>query len=150
MAFPASQQTLDSGLAEASQIANNMKASVQRLRDQSAVGATSRSSYLSLLAQLGAAVNRWAAIAAISGMGAYAQNQYGSGTLNIGAEFTAMRNAAISLRDWIFTNFPKDAGSGAVLVTTVDTNGVQTALEFTSQQVSGFRTQADAFVATIS
>ena len=127
-----------------------MNASVQRLRDQSAVGATSRSSYLSLLAQLGAAVNRWAAIAAISGMGAYAQNQYGSGTLNIGAEFTAMRNAAISLRDWIFTNFPKDAGSGAVLVTTVDTNGVQTALEFTSQQVSGFRTQADAFVATIS
>lgn len=149
MAFPASQQTLAAGLAEASQIASGLKSGVQRLRDQSAVGATSRAAYLGLLAQLGNAVNRWVVIAAIPGMGAYAQSQYGNAALNIGAEFTAMRNAAVALQNWIFTNFPKDAG-GAVLLTTVDVNGVQTSLEFTSQQVSGFRTQADAFVATIS
>lgn len=150
MAFPASQQTLDSGLSEASSIANSLKAQTQALRNQSALGNTSRQSYLNLLASLASGVSRWNAIAAIAGMQAYAQSQYGSGTLDISTEFTNMKNAAASLRDWIFNNFPKDAGSGAVLLMSVNVSGVQTMLEFTSAQVAGFRTLADAFVATVA
>lgn len=149
MSFPASQDTLAGALSDASSVANRLKFLAQQLRDASAAGATGRAAYLNLQARLSEGITRWATLAAVPGLAAYAQAQYGNASLDIAAEFTAMRNAAITLRDWIHTNFPKDAGSGAALVYTYTQQGVPSELTFSIGQTAGFRTQADAFAATV-
>lgn len=149
MSFPASQNTLASALAEASSIATRLKFLASSLRAASAAGVTGRTAYLNLQARLAEGITKWASLAATPGLAAYAQAQYGNPGLDIAAEFTTMRNAAITLRDWVHTNFPKDAGSGAALVYTYTQDGVPTELTFTSAVTAGFRTQADAFTATI-
>jgi len=65
------------------------------------------------------------------------------------SEYTAMRTEALALRDWIFTNIPRDPGTGAVLISTVDEGGNEVPLVVTSGQSATFRAQADAFIATI-
>lgn len=149
MAYPASQQTLANSLDTASAIANKLKSFIQQMRTASAAGPTGRQGYLTLQARLSEALTSWQQISGVSGIGAYAQAQYGNGSLDIAAEFTAMRNAATALRDWINTNFPRDAGTGAVLVHTYTLAGVPTELTFTTAQTAGFRTAADAFTATV-
>lgn len=150
MAFPASQQTLAEALSIASAIATKAKGQVQALRNASAAGLTGRHAYLSLQARLSEAIVRWAELAATPGLGPYAQAQYGNASLDIAAEFTAMRNAAIVLRDWVHNNFPKDSGTGAALVYSYTQDGTPTELTFTSAQTAGFRTQADAFISTVA
>jgi len=54
------------------------------------------------------------------------------------------------LRNWINTNFPRDAGSGAVLTHTYSQAGLPTELQFQIADLAAFRTQADAFLATVS
>jgi hypothetical protein len=105
--------------------------------------------YLTLQARLSEAIVRWGELAIVPGLAAYAQAQYGNPSLDIAAEFTAMRNAAITLRDWIFNNFPRDAGTGAALVSTYAQDGTASELTFTSAQTAGFRTVADSFTNTV-
>jgi hypothetical protein len=149
MPFPASQQTLKAGLDSAIATAASLQQFVSNARNASAAGNVGRFSILNLSRQLGDGVTSWNAIAALPGIVAYGQAQYGS-ALDIAGEFTAMVNAAAALRDWIIANFPKDVGSGAVLVYTVNASGQLTELQFTSAQLAPFRTQADTFLATIS
>jgi hypothetical protein len=150
MAFPASQNTLAQALSLASTLGTKLKSQTQLLRAASAAGPTGRMAYITLQARLHEAITTWATLASTPGIGAYAQEQYGNGTLDIAAEFTAMRNAAITLRDWIGANFPKDATSGAWLVHSYDTtSAVPTELTFTSAVTAQFRTNADAFTATV-
>jgi len=150
MAFPASQGTLASSLQEASNIAVRLKGLAQQVRTASAAGDTGRSIYLTLQARLAEGAARWAQIGAVPGIAAYAQEQYGNGSLDVVAEFTTMRNAVLALRDWIFNNFPKDGGSSAALVFVYNVDGVPSELTFTSVQTIQFRVEADAFIATVS
>ena len=148
MTFPANTLSLATALSRATTHARRTKDSVTSLRNASAAGPTGRRIYLELQKQLDTAINEWATLMSIPGLAAYAQNEYGAG-LNIATEFVAMRNAAITLRDWINSNFPRDAGTGAVLIYTVNSNGDFTELTLTSAQTAGFRTQCDAYIATI-
>src|SRR5690349_14140460 len=101
MAFPASRQTLSNALASASALAVSVKTEVQFLRDRSALGSTGRESYLRLQRTLSAAVTSWDAYLLVPGIAAYAQSQYGDVSIDIAAEFSAMRSAALTLRNWI-------------------------------------------------
>jgi hypothetical protein len=82
-------------------------------------------------------------------MAQYARDQFNNPALDIAAEFSAMQAAADSLRGWIDANFPRHA-SGALLMETCAADGTRSNMTFTSAELAAFRTQADAFIATIS
>ena len=150
MAFPASTQRLDSALSSACAHALRVKQFFQQLRNESAAGDVARERIVESLRVLALANTAWTAAASTPGIAAYAQEQLGSPTLDVAAEFTAMLNAASSLRTWIFNNFPKDAGSGAWLVQSHNDSGVPTSLMFTTAQLATFRTNVDTLLATIA
>ena len=136
--------------SEADGAVSRLQDRVQQFRNLSAAGSVGRNSILNLIDVLNQGISDWDAVSGMTGLGAYAQAQKADPTLNIAQEFVAMRAAAISLRDWINNNFPVD-GSGVPLVYQKDpTTGELTELEFTSAQLSGFRTEADAFLSTVS
>ena len=149
MAFPASTITQSTAWASITGAALRIKSQVETLRNLSAAGDTGRTSYVALQRQLDNTVENWNTASAVPGLEAYARDQINDQALNLTAEFIAMRNAALALRDWIFNNIPTDSGSGAALLRTVGADGEMIELTFTTGQTAGFRTQADAFVATI-
>ena len=149
MAYPASQQTLQDALEGIAREASRIKFMAQSLRSKSATSDTPRRDFTNFQKHVDSSIDRWQTLGSVPGLAAYAQEQYGDGSLDIVAEYMAMRNAAIALRDWIFSNIPRDAGSGAVLLEQIDQNGNIIDLTVTPAQSAGFRTEADAFIATI-
>lgn len=121
---------------------------VDELSTASLGGDTNRFHYIELLQTLRSASAVFTQALTVPGFNAVAQFFYGD-SRNYITELTAVRDAADALADWIVTNFPTDAGSGAWLVFTYNSNGVQSSLVFTSAQTASFRTQADAFLATM-
>lgn len=150
MAWPASSQNLAEGFALVNATANKLKQRVQALSTASGAGPTSRQQYLDLQRSLDEAITRWSQVGALPGIVEYARAQLDNPTLDVVAEFTTMRDAAIALRDWINTNFPRDATSQAVLVYAYNAAGIPTELTFTSGQTATFRAQANAFTATVA
>lgn len=150
MAFPASQQTVEDALKNIRSTAIRARDESQSLSDRSAAGNVPRADFITLQRRLQHAINIWDANQAVPGLVQYARDQYDDQALNIGTEYTAMRAAAISLRDWVFNNIPTDSGSGAVLLETIDNAGVSTAIQVTPGQSATFRTEVAAFVATVS
>ncbi len=149
MAWPASQQTIADAFDLSNREALRIKGRVQKIRDLSTAGPLGRQSLLDLQRALDISVSRWNQAAGVPGIQAYARDQFNDQTLNVPSEFTTMRNAATSLRDWINANFPRASGSNAVEVYTVGTDGVRTELTFSVAQLAAFRTEADLFTATI-
>lgn len=154
MAWPLSKATLELRFGLINTEIRHIKSVTQRARDLSVAGPVERRLLLELQRSLNSSVVALDAAAALpqaerNALIAYAQDQFGDATLDVAAEFTALRNAANSLRAWIHTNFPRDAASGAVLVYTVAENGDETHLTFTTEQLATFRTQADTLLALI-
>jgi hypothetical protein len=149
MAFPASQARLESTLAQVMGTAFKVKGAAVRLRADTSAGPVARSRFVGLMTDLERSVATWDALASTPGLAAYAKTQFDDPALDIAAEFTAMRAAAVTLRDWIFNNLPKDAGSGAVLLYTLETDGTLSDLTVSTAATAGFRAAADAFIATI-
>ena len=150
MAFPASQPLPYEALSTARRTLAGLRATVSDLRTESVSADIPRTRVVGLMGLLAGAIDRLTAAAAVSGIGQYAKDQYADQNLDVVADFQSAVAAATSLRDWIYNNFPTDAGSGAWLATSYDNAGTETVLLFTSAQLSGFRTQADAFLATVS
>lgn len=155
MAWPASKTTVRGMFDGINRAASQTRAQVHDVRTRSALGPVNRKLLLDLQRSVDRFVDTLDAASALpqaerDALIVFAQDQFNDAGLNVVAEFNAMRTAAIALRDWIYTNFPRDAGTGAVLVETVDANGDAVPLQFTSAQLAAFRTQADAFTSTIS
>lgn len=83
------------------------------------------------------------------GLLAYAQNELNDATINLSAEFTTMRTQIVATQDWIVANFPKDA-AGNLAVYAFDANKRYTDINLTSGQLTAFKTQLNALVATIN
>ena len=149
MSYPASQLTLASALANANSAAAKAKSLATLYRNASAAGEVQRQAILDFMRVLFDVVAQWDAATALSGIGAYAQSQFGDPSLDVAAEFPTMRAAAIDLRDWIQASFPKDSASGAYLTRTYDANGTPVELTFTTAQLATFRAKCDALIATI-
>lgn len=149
MAFPASLNILQREFDQALNTALALKQNAQGIRNASAAGPVTRAAVLELWRQLGAALVIWNRAATTPGMAAYAKEQFNNPALEIGTEFSAMQAAADTLRDWLNTNFPRHA-SGALLLETADANGNRSNMTFTTAELASFRTQADAFIATIN
>lgn len=149
MAFPASAPLLSDELAKAKNEALRIRNLSTAIKARSLAGDIARFELIAYMGQLNRAVTIWNAARSTPNIAAYAQTQLGNGSLDVAAEFTAMMNATTALRDWIFNNFPKDAGN-AWLVYSYDSAGVQTSLVFTTAQLAPFRTNVDSLLATIS
>jgi hypothetical protein len=149
MAFPATTNTLAAALINIQESANKLRIAVQATRDASSLGDTSRLRYIGVLQTIKEALDIWDIETNVPGLAAYAQEQFNDGTFDIVAEYNNMRTLTVNLRDWIVTNMPTDAGSGAILLRTVDQDGVFSDLVFTSVQTENFRTEADALLAAI-
>ena len=149
MAFPASLSTLNDALRRAMGNAVSLKNFSVGARDQMAAGNVSGNLISdNLLQNYKSAIEQWEAAAALPGIGQFAKDQFDDQALNIGAEFTAMVNAAKAARDWIVTNFPKDAG-GKMSYRTLNADGSMSVDAFTPAQTAGLRTELDNFIATV-
>lgn len=149
MAFPASSPLLADELSKAKNEASRIKGVATSIKATSLAGDTPRYQLITFMGQLNSALAIFNATRSTPNIASYAQTQLGAPGLDVAAEFTAMMNATTALRDWIFTNFPKDVG-GAWLVYSYDNAGVQTSLVFTTAQLATFRTNVDSLLATIS
>jgi len=147
MTFPALGQTLDEAFRNVRSIAAGLKPLCTRLRTQSAAGALSAVEVLGLLSASSYALTQFNIASALPGMGGYAQAQIGNA--DIAAEFSAMVAAVTAMRDWIFANFPKDAGSGAWLSVTYDIAGSPAYLTFSTVQLAPLRALMGSVEATI-
>ena len=149
MAFPASQTKVKKALDDISSTALRIKGIVQSVRDESNAGDTPRMRFVACQRQVQIALDIWATAVAVPGLPQYAKDQYDDQTLDIVAEYNAMKAAAEAVRDWVFNNMPTDAGSGAALLEVYDQGGNPTNIMTTTGQSAGFRTAADTFLATI-
>lgn len=145
MAYPASEQIKIDAVRSLDRGAIRLRDTGLTLRAESEAGATEREKFLNYMSALSSYIDRLDVIAGITGIGATIAEQKPNFVGNALTEAQAMRTAAVSLRDWIFT----------VLETTdfygdPDVNGVRLPLTFSVGQTAQFRTNVDAFVATIS
>lgn len=150
MAFPGTNSTLATTWSDACAQAAGLKSLATVISTNSAAGPIPRQTIIDFLRALATGIVRWQSAAETPGIVAYAREQVDNPALDIVAEFNAMVNAAIALRDWIVANFPKDAASGAWLVATFGSDGRPTSLTFTTAQLAQFRTNVGTFTATIS
>ena len=148
MTFPASQQTLEDALANVRHTAMKIRAHVLSVRTNSATNSLPRTAFVDVQKRVQDAIDRWDEAATVQGLAQYAQTQYSNNNLDIVLEYQQMRAAAISLRDWVFNNIPTSASGAAELQTPTQSGELQDIL-VTPAQSAGFRTQADAFIATI-
>lgn len=126
----------------------DVRAGAVRLRAELAAGNTSAARVKESYTALWGYRVRITAAAAVPGIGAYAQEQKGNPSLNVGAEFTAVMNAISGVITWMEANYPKD-GEGYLLDTQFN-SGTFTTRVFTPAQSAGLRTVLDTLIATIN
>lgn len=148
MAFPTAF-TVQEALGKIQATARRAKGAVQQLNNQSAAGNTPVRAYVDMINSVHTWITAWDSVSGTAGLAQYARDQYDNQGLDIVAEFTNMRAAAIGLRDWIFTNVPKD-GDNIPLLQTLSADGTLSDRTLTPAQTTGFRTEAQAFLNTVN
>lgn len=150
MPYPASQLSLVRAFQSVNGIINQLVAKTTTLRSAALAGPVSRSRLIDLGRLLVSGISTLNTTKALPGIVEYAQKQLDDQALDVAAEFNAMITAATSLKEWIYDNFPKDAGTGAWLYIEWNSSFQEVQQTFSSAQLVGFVTEADAFLATIS
>ena len=141
MAFNASTVALEQALRELREIARQEKTNLQAW--SAALGGNVTATWaLDVHTNIVNALAFMDARASLSGMPAYAQQQLGSATYDIAAEYTSMKNALVAVRDWLRTNIPSNAltVTQAVIVPAV----------YAPAATAGLKSLVDAAVLTIS
>ena len=151
MAYPASQlHPKFQDLLWSNDAARAVKTRLITVRDESLAGDVQRDTLRAVQRLLHMASERWNGIGErLPGVGQFAQDVINDPTLDVVAEFTALRTAAIDLRDWIHANFPTDSTSGVDLSYTSGSDGTLTPLVFTTAQLATFRDKADVIIGMI-
>lgn len=153
MAFPSSSGSQGDDKHEAwvasRNIATQVKTSAQNVRTLSAAGTLASSNLLDFVTYLAEARAGLQTCAQVPGIQTYAQEQLEDPSIDLTAEFIAMRDQMDATRTWITTNFPKEATSGYLLAQTFTADGRQADRVFTAAQTAGLRTVLDALIATI-
>jgi hypothetical protein len=148
MPFPTNLGTNPQSLAEALRLvmryAGSVKAAAQSIKAASLSGPIGANQVIDYVGELAEQRTTIAALAATTGLAAYAQGQYG----DINTSYTAMVSAIDATRAWVIANFPK-AASGEVLEKKLGADGRVQMNTFTTAQLAGFRTQLDALIATL-
>lgn len=152
MAFPsasgARQTTLASALLEIMTIASAVKSRASALSVQSAAQPVAGSSIIAAMRQFIESRARLLTLAAVPGLGAYAQEQLNDATINVANEFSALTAGLDQIRDWMETNFPKNA-AGYLLREQFDSNGRVAERFFSPAELAQLRTRLDALSALV-
>lgn len=147
MAWPAFKTTMAQQFAENDEFMLSVRSSVETLSTNSATQDIPRRRFTDLLetlARLSAELQKIIDIGALAVT--YAQEQYSDGTLDVAAEYLAVRNAVDALASWISTAIADNTP-----ITTYDSATSRVVNEvYTPSQTAGFRTNAAAFIATIA
>lgn len=85
--------------------------------------------------------------AAVPGIVAYVRDQLDNPTLDVAAEFSAVRTALTDLIGWVVANFPAQAGYLQAIQ--IQASGRYTWRTLTTVQTAGLRTEIDALVAAL-
>lgn len=149
MAFPASVEIQAEALSRLRNAALELKRSAQRDQDKMADGPVTAADILTTLNRAKSAIEVFDVVAVIPGIEPYAQAQYDDSNLDLTAEFSSMRSAAVNARDWIVNNLPADS-DGYLLLQTVDDMGNLSWRSFTSQETAGLRTKLQTIIDSVS
>lgn len=147
MAYPASTQNQADGFRTANGTALALKNEMTIRVANMAAGNVGVDYILDIVDRLVKAVVVLNSVAAIPGIGAYAQAQINDQNLNLATEFAAMVSAAETARNWIVTNMPSDGTY--ILAAMLAANGTLTYRQFTPAQTSTLRSNLNALIATI-
>jgi hypothetical protein len=85
---------------------------------------------------------------AVPGLQAYAKTQVNDPNMDIAAEYTTMKAQLQATQDWVVNNFPATAGE--LRVYTFDVNKRYADVLLTAPQLSSFKTQINALIATVA
>lgn len=108
MAFIASTITLQVGFEQLRSVALQQKSYLANWNTRLNSSITALDG-LEIVASINRALVSLDANAALPGMQSFAQQQYGNPAYDVAAEFTAMRNALLAVRNWLTTNIPSNA-----------------------------------------
>ena len=149
MTIPVTSHQLSTALADVMGMAASVNTTTIVIRDDSIVGGVPRRRLVNYMERLKRAIDVIDKYSSTPGLLQYARDQYNDQTLDIVADFGTFRSSCNQLKTWVFNTFPKDAGTGAWLVSEFDANGVETQLTFTSAQLSTFVTHCNTLLATM-
>lgn len=130
-------------------VAGAIKREAQTLHDQCAAGDVEAWRIAQYCESLSNSRDRLAALAAIPGLGAYAQAQENDPAYDVAAEYATMRDAIDATRTWIVANFPKDA-SGYLQAFQFTAQAKLARRALTTAQTAGLRTTLQSLIATIA
>lgn len=140
MAFKASQFSLQQGFAQALDVAQQEKRTLQGWYTQLGGNITGMDA-VAMLSNLSRVLGIFSTIAALPGLSDYAKTQFADTNYNVGTEFTAMVNALTAIQTWLKTNVPANG------VTIVD--GALVGTTYTPAQTAALRALVNSAIATI-
>lgn len=112
-----------------------------------AAGNVSANLVQQIMGQMKGSIEIFDVVSATSGMQQYARDQQDDQAYDVVAEFLAMRNASVAVRDWVINNFP--TVGGFIQKDTYETDGSITVRVFTSIETAGLQTVLTTLVGTI-
>ena len=140
------------GLAKAYAGAQNESIAVKTFATQHstalAAGSTSGNTVQQVMGRMKGAIELWDTASGLPGMVQYAKDQEDDQAYDVVAEFTAMRAAAVVVRDWVINNFPTSVG-GFIEKDTYEADGGITVRSFTSVETAALQSHLDALALTI-
>ena len=147
MAFPGSgKSSLESAWSRIKSTAGAVKDKSNQLNAAVSVARKEALDYANNLAD---ALALFDSLTATPGLLAYARTQEDNATLDLVAEYTAMRTQIVATQDWLVTNFPKDT-SNNLSVYAFDVNKRYSNVNLTAGQLTAFKAQLTALAATIA
>lgn len=149
MAFPASQLLLAEGLRSAQRTALQIKAYAVKTNALMSAGPVSANVVLTVMSNMKDAIIEWNAIRQLPGIGQYAKDQFNDQALDVVAEFTTMREAAIDVRDWVINTFPVSDPGGFLERVMLESDGSITTRTFSVLLTEPLRTKLDALILTV-
>jgi hypothetical protein len=141
VAFIASQVALQRGFEALQSVAAQQKTYLGIWNTKLAGNITALDG-LEIVSSINQATTLMDQYAALPGLAAYVQTQFGSPGYDVAAEYTAMRAALIAVRNWLTSNIPPNA--------ITITNGAQVGAVYTPAQTAGLKTLVTAAAATIA
>jgi hypothetical protein len=136
-----SQLSLQAGFQQMLSVASQEKNILNNWATQLAGNITGIDA-MNMVANLNNVIGQFNTLAALPGLQAYAQTQFGNGSYDVSGAFTTMLSALNAVLSWLTTNVPSN---GVSLV-----NGVLTGVTYTPAQTSALRSLVQTAATTIS
>lgn len=154
MAYPASTKTLQAWVQEVDQKAGLLKAAAEQQKALSLASNLDMYQVRGFFDTLVQCNVFFVSASAVTGLASYLNTEKGGVVADPVAEFTAMRNAVVSVLDWLRTNVPGGTFDGnnyklAVLFPAGNSTS-SSFLKFTAAQTATYRTVLDTLIGTVS